>query len=886
MRDLRTAIIARLFLVLTCGGLASCGGGSGSSSGNDNGGGVVLSGQFKDSYVQGLRYTTATHSGLTDANGTFYYLSGEKVTLSVGGVILGATAGAPLVTPGDLVPGNQGLSSSTAVNIARFLQTLDDDGNPDNGITIPPATHAALESASLDFTTPAFGNSSALVTALKKLNDNHVFAQTRQLVSADAAQLHLLASLGGSSPATPASVGPLRQTILDGPAYTNVVSALDSRARVHLFVGGDHLYHFVRDASGWQASPMAGIVPNGVWVTKVFVDAQGAFHVFYTDSTGPQYASNATGAWAVEPFYATDYLVDASGGLHVINVTSTTTFEYGSAVNGVWTREKFTAAGANGLGSTSLASASPKLVKLALDASGHAHIVFSKDDYSSFESSALYYASNASGAWQSDQMQSSAGVRPNSLDLVADALGNPHVLYAYTNILYGSELCIGICPSRDHVDYFTRGNGQWQSERADGSAGTAAPSLRYIDDQHVGYFSGSSYTQKIGATWTSLNIASGGAQTLLSADSISGLPASFYSIGGQNSSVLYALLASGAWATEQVANTKPVGQFSNMAMDAAGIQHVSYWSAADRTLRYAVQVNGVWRSEVAAQNVDMASQTVIAVGASGEVHIAYLDSRTYALRHVHKLGSPWQAETVSPTAVGTFSMALDASGAAHLLYVDTVQSAWMYATNGSGTWVGSQVFALQWNLAGGGHLSVAPSGDVYACIDADNYSSNTIRQGLWLAKKARSATAWQFENVNPAISKGSYCWVDATADGTVALSYRIDAGSTGVWDKLIYASKDAGGWHSETVATGRVASVAMITDPKLGPVIGFYNAGEGYMSYAYRSGSSWSAKTFIDLNMLDQAFSAPLAIDATGALHTVYFDPQKQDLIALTIAQP
>lgn len=885
MRNVGVAIIAKLWLVLICGVLASCGGGgSAASAGSDAQ--VVQSGQFKDSYVQGLRYTTATQSGLTDANGTFHYLNGERVTLSVGGVVIGTAAGAPLIIPSDLVADNRSVSNPVAINIARFLQTLDADGNPDNGITIPPAAHTALASTSLDFSNPAFGNSPALVAALQKLNDKQVFADTRQLVSTDAAQRHLLASVGGSVPATPASVSPVRQTILDGPAYTNVLSALDSSGHVHLFVGGDHLYHFVRDTSGWHAESVAGIASSGVWLQKVFVDAHGAFHLFFVDANGSRYASNATGAWVIESIYAADYVVDAAGELHVITVSSATTFAYGSTVNGVWTWDTFTTASPNAVGATSLDSASPALVKLVLDAKGHAHIVFSRDDYASFESSAIFYASNASGTWQWSQLQSASGVRPNSLDLVADALGNPHVLYTYTNILYGSEFCVGACPSRSHVTYFTKSNGQWQSEQADGGVGSEAIRLRYVDDQHVGYFSGSTFTQKIGSTWTPLNLPFGAVGALLSTDTTSGSPSSFYSVGVQSGSVNYATVNNGAWTTEQVASVKPVGQFSNMTMDAAGTQHVSYWNAADRTLRYATQVNGGWRSEVAAQNVDMSSQTVIAVGASGEIHIAYLDSTSYALRHVHKLGGAWQVDTVSPTSFGSFSMALDGNSAAHMLYLDTAQWAWRYATNASGTWVSSQVMDFAWNSATTGHLSVAPSGDVYACIDSDNYSSNTIRQGLWLAKKPSGTTAWQFENVNPAISSGSNCRVDAKTDGTVALAYRIDRGPIGPSDKLIYASKDGVGWHSETVATGIFRGISMITDPKLGRVMAYYNAGEGYVSYAYRSGSSWTAKTLINLNMLDQAFSAPMAIDATGALHTVYFDSQQQDLIALTIDQP
>jgi len=37
---------------------------------------------FIDSAVKGLSYETATQSGVTDVDGTFKYLAGEKVTFS------------------------------------------------------------------------------------------------------------------------------------------------------------------------------------------------------------------------------------------------------------------------------------------------------------------------------------------------------------------------------------------------------------------------------------------------------------------------------------------------------------------------------------------------------------------------------------------------------------------------------------------------------------------------------------------------------------------------------------------------------------------------------------------------------------------------------------
>ena len=55
------------------------------------------------------------------------------------------------MTPGDLVSGGN-TDSAEVVNIARFLQTLDDDGNPDNGILVSSSVKSALKNVpALDF---------------------------------------------------------------------------------------------------------------------------------------------------------------------------------------------------------------------------------------------------------------------------------------------------------------------------------------------------------------------------------------------------------------------------------------------------------------------------------------------------------------------------------------------------------------------------------------------------------------------------------------------------------------------------------------------------------------------------------------------------------------
>jgi hypothetical protein len=156
---------------------AGCGGGG---DDDDAGGGGVppatVKGTFVDSPVGNLGYSCGSGanltSGVTDGIGQFDYVppatgtAAPLCTFKVGDIVLGTAAAAAQVTPFDLVPGatmNDSPLNPTVVNIARFLQSIDSDGNGSNGISIQAETNAALKNKSLDFSSPNFD---ALAAAL------------------------------------------------------------------------------------------------------------------------------------------------------------------------------------------------------------------------------------------------------------------------------------------------------------------------------------------------------------------------------------------------------------------------------------------------------------------------------------------------------------------------------------------------------------------------------------------------------------------------------------------------------------------------------------------------------------------------------------------------
>ena len=117
----------------------------------------TLKGIFVDSPVSGLEYMTSSGlTGRTNSAGEFNYLEGDTVSFSLGPLLLGAATALPSITPFDLVgfelPSasfnfgdsdnfltieSDGSSAFVAgVNMLIFLQSLDNNDNPDDGIEI------------------------------------------------------------------------------------------------------------------------------------------------------------------------------------------------------------------------------------------------------------------------------------------------------------------------------------------------------------------------------------------------------------------------------------------------------------------------------------------------------------------------------------------------------------------------------------------------------------------------------------------------------------------------------------------------------------------------------------------------------------------------------
>lgn len=171
--------------VLAAATLTACGGGGGGGGGSAAV--ATNQGTFIDSAVSGMGYTCGSTSGTTDSAGHFNYENGSTCTFKIGGVTIGSATAASTLTPVSLVSGATNETHPKVSNIARFLQSLDSDNNPSNGITIDSNVATLLASDALDFSSGSFA-ASAQTLVTKAIS-------ARTLVSESTAQAHMRDSI-------------------------------------------------------------------------------------------------------------------------------------------------------------------------------------------------------------------------------------------------------------------------------------------------------------------------------------------------------------------------------------------------------------------------------------------------------------------------------------------------------------------------------------------------------------------------------------------------------------------------------------------------------------------------------------------------------------------
>ncbi|MBN2298494.1 MAG: PKD domain-containing protein [Deltaproteobacteria bacterium] len=255
---------------------------------SDRGGDTVLmtpegkEGRFIDSHVEGLRYSSFNYAGVTGPNGTFIYHPGLPVTFSVGYVTLGTASPEDIVTPIDLVGKDANINHPKVVNIAQFLQSLDLDGEPRNGIAIPEMIQEGLVGHAINFSAEDFPNSDGVQRVFGMLNDNNVYAEERTLVSAEEAQIHLeetLIEIEQEAIEAEANRDTSLNAYIQTPRYHALVIAGTYLNMKGAVLGGTPDYEYFWDfGDGWTSQRKD---PGGIPGLVLF-DTPGTYTVLFT----------------------------------------------------------------------------------------------------------------------------------------------------------------------------------------------------------------------------------------------------------------------------------------------------------------------------------------------------------------------------------------------------------------------------------------------------------------------------------------------------------------------------------------------------------------------------------------------------------------------------
>jgi len=135
-------------------------------------------GTFIDSPVAGLNVVgTVTSASTTDASGRFSYQAGETLTFSIGSVPLGSATAVATLTPLSITAGATAASDRRVTNKLILLQTLDADGDLNNGIQLTEAIRTAVSghTPALNFDQPSTDFRTSLTTLMSTLNGATVF---------------------------------------------------------------------------------------------------------------------------------------------------------------------------------------------------------------------------------------------------------------------------------------------------------------------------------------------------------------------------------------------------------------------------------------------------------------------------------------------------------------------------------------------------------------------------------------------------------------------------------------------------------------------------------------------------------------------------------------
>lgn len=207
---------------------------------------------------------------------------------------------------------------------------------------------------------------------------------------------------------------------------------------------------------------------------------------------------------------------------------------------------------------------------------------------------------------------------------------------------------------------------------------------------------------------------------------------------------------------------------SSVAVDLAGRPHVAYYASTPSgyELRYAVKESGTWSpvDVLGTSGCRGPGTLALAVDTTGAAHVVYAgDYPDYGLLYASNPGGVWELSRIADASVTAVSVDVDGSGTAHVAYTDNAGRLG-YARGGPGTWTvetiesyGAQRAAIAIDAEGLAHVAYLHGG--YGEVRYATNGSGTWRIAL-------------VDDVGPeALYTASSLAIDVDPEGKVHIGY-------------------------------------------------------------------------------------------------------------------
>lgn len=338
------------------------------------------------------------------------------------------------------------------------------------------------------------------------------------------------------------------------------------------------------------------------------------------------------------------------------------------------------------------------------------------------------------------------------------------------------------------------------------------------------------------------------------------------SAGGTTASSNRSCVTTAALAGWNVAMLTPAPPVT-LALDAQGYEHLGYCTSAG--VAYAVHgADGSWSEQLAAAGAQCTS-AVLALDGSGIAHILYLDTQSDELMYLSGGAGSWNSAPVTGAEGAEFyRLALDTAGHAHVAYLAFTGVAphcyeIMYANDASGTWQTEPVAAAL------GYPAVAVDGNGQAYIAyVDSVGTGG---GYPLHYLTRASGAWT--DAVAAVSADPKSLVALAVDPAGHASLVYKSGAT-----LYYAGDGSGAWQLSQVDGFDAAGpeyddygaydVSMALDADGLPHTSYEDT-SGNLKYAAETGGGWNT-SYVDT----EGTQNHVRIDMAGHAHIVYGNAQ------------